>query len=115
MDFLVTINVLGFLGNQALDYSNVEKPLRDPTAQTTRGKRVAMKCSRFLGIFLLTRLKPLEKKLIYGMLLLLLLLSRLSRVQLYVTPIDSSPPGSSAPGILQARILECVAFAFSNA
>ena len=41
--------------------------------------------------------------------LLLLLLSRLSRVQLYVTPIDSSPPGSSAPGILHARILECVA------
>ena len=51
MGFLVTINVLGFLGNQALDYSNVEKPFRDPTAQTTRGKRVAMKCSRFLGHF----------------------------------------------------------------
>ena len=43
MDFLVTINVLGFLGNQALDYLNVEKPLRDPAAQTTRGKRVAVK------------------------------------------------------------------------
>ena len=25
-------------------------------------------------------------------------------------PIDSSPPGSSVPGILQARILECVPF-----
>ena len=29
-------------------------------------------------------------------------------------PIDSSPPGSSIPGILQARILEWVAISFSN-
>ena len=30
-------------------------------------------------------------------------------------PIDSSPPGSPIPGILQARILEWVAISFSNA
>ena len=30
-------------------------------------------------------------------------------------PIDGSPPGSSVPGILQARILEWVASSFSNA
>ena len=30
-------------------------------------------------------------------------------------PIDSSPPGSSVPGILQARILEWAAISFSNA
>ena len=30
-------------------------------------------------------------------------------------PIDGSPPGSPVPGILQARILECVAISFSNA
>ena len=30
-------------------------------------------------------------------------------------PMDSSPPGSSVPGILQARILEWVAMSFSNA
>ena len=30
-------------------------------------------------------------------------------------PIDRSPPGSSVPGILQARILEWVAMSFSNA
>ena len=30
-------------------------------------------------------------------------------------PIDSSPLGSSVPGILQARILERVAISFSNA
>ena len=30
-------------------------------------------------------------------------------------PIDSSPPGSTTPGILQARALEWVAISFSNA
>ena len=30
-------------------------------------------------------------------------------------PIDGSPPGSSVPGILQARILEWGAISFSNA
>ena len=30
-------------------------------------------------------------------------------------PIDSSPPGSSIPGILQAKTLEWVAISFSNA
>ena len=30
-------------------------------------------------------------------------------------PIDSSPPGSVVPGILQARTLEWVAISFSNA
>ena len=30
-------------------------------------------------------------------------------------PIDGNPPGSSVPGILQARTLECVAISFSNA
>ena len=45
--------------------------------------------------------------------LLLLLLSRFSRVRLCATPIDGSPPGSPVPGILQARVLEWVAIAFS--
>ena len=30
-------------------------------------------------------------------------------------PIDSSPPGSAGPGILQARTLEWVAISFSSA
>ena len=30
-------------------------------------------------------------------------------------PIDGSPPGSSVPGILQARTLEWVAISFSDA
>ena len=45
---------------------------------------------------------------------LLLLLSRFSHVWL-CDPIDSSPPGSPVPGILQARTLEWVAISFSNA
>ena len=39
-------------------------------------------------------------------------------LQLYLTlcdPIDCSPPSSPAPGIFQARTLECVAISFSNA
>ena len=53
-------------------------------------------------------------ELIGNLLLLLLLLSRFSRVQL-CDPIDGSPPGSAVPGILQARTLEWVAISFSNA
>ena len=30
-------------------------------------------------------------------------------------PIDGSPPGSTIPGILQARTVEWVAISFSNA
>ena len=44
----------------------------------------------------------------------LVLLSHFSRVRL-CDPIDSSPPGSPVPGILQARTLEWVAISFSNA
>ena len=44
---------------------------------------------------------------------LLLLLSLQSCPTLY-DPIDSSPPGSPVPGILQARTLEWVAISFSN-
>ena len=46
-------------------------------------------------------------------LLLLLLLSRFSRVRLR-DAIDGSPQGSPVPGILQARVLEWVAISFSN-
>ena len=52
--------------------------------------------------------------LIFQILLLLLLLSIQSCLTL-CDPIDSSPPGSPVPGILQARTLEWVAISFSNA
>ena len=41
-----------------------------------------------------------------------------AQLQLCLTlcdPIDSNPPGSPVPGILQARTLEWVAISFSNA
>ena len=47
--------------------------------------------------------------------LLLLLLSHFICVQLCATPEMGSLPGSSVPGILQARTLEWVAISFSNA
>ena len=47
-------------------------------------------------------------------LMLLMLLSRFSRVRL-CDPIDGSPPGSPVPGIFQTRTLEWVAISFSNA
>ena len=39
----------------------------------------------------------------------------LQSCQTLCDPIDSSPPGSSVPGILQARTLEWVAISVSNA
>ena len=55
---------------------------------------------------------------IYLSSLLLLLLLPAKSLQLCPAlwdPIDGSPPGSSVPGILQARTLEWVAISFSNA
>ena len=51
--------------------------------------------------------------IVFTCLLLLLLLSRFSHVQL-CDPVDSSPPGSALPGILQAITLEWVAVSFSS-
>ena len=55
----------------------------------------------------------IKDHIISRVLLLLLLLSRFSRVRL-CDPIDGSPPGSPVPGVLQARTLEWVAISFSN-
>ena len=45
----------------------------------------------------------------------LLLLLSLQSCPTLCDPIDSNPPGSPVPGILQARTLEWVAISFSNA
>ena len=47
--------------------------------------------------------------------MLLLSLQLLQSCLTLCNPIDSSPPGSPIPGILQARTLEWVAISFSNA
>ena len=46
---------------------------------------------------------------------MLLLAKSLQSCPTLCDPIDSSPPGSPVPGILQARTLEQVAISFSNA
>ena len=50
-----------------------------------------------------------------GLILGMLLLLSLQSCPTLCDPIDSSPPGSTVPGILQARTLEWVAISFSNA
>ena len=55
-----------------------------------------------------------EQSSIKHILQLPLLLSHFSHVRPCADPIDSSPPGSSVPGIHQARTLEWVAIAFPN-
>ena len=62
-------------------------------------------------------IKTLQKMGIEGTYLnmLLLLLSRVSRVRLFTTPWTAAYlPGSSVPGIFQARVLEWVAISFSR-
>ena len=56
----------------------------------------------------------LESVIFFKRSLLLLLLS-LQSCPTLCDPIDSSPPGSPIPGILQARTLEWVAISFSTA
>ena len=50
----------------------------------------------------------------HPLLLLLLLLSHISRVRLFATPWTVALPGSSVHGISQARVLEWTAIAFST-
>ena len=90
------------------------------------GQNTGVGCHSLLhGIFLTQGLNPgllhcrqtlylLSHKGSPNPFLLLLLLSRFSRVRL-CDPKDSSPPGSPVPGILQARTLEWVAISFSSA
>ena len=76
-------------------------------AASPRSPSVEEKCMVLPGCHLSTRNLKTPP-------LLLLRQSRFSRVRL-CDPIDGSPPGSPIPGILQARVLEWVAIAFSNA
>ena len=64
--------------------------------------------------YLLSLFYSRERQYTERLLLLLLLLSRFSRIWL-CDPRNSSPPGSPVPGIVQARTLEWVAISFSNA
>ena len=89
--------------------------LRKDICDTCNLQRISMKIihAEFLQ-FKKKENKQHNRKWINDMNMLLLLLSRFNRVRL-CDPIDSSPPGSPVPGILQARTLEWVAIPFSSA
>ena len=70
-------------------------------------------CVSCVGKWILYTEAP-GKPVYVNTILLLLLLSRFSRVRL-CDHRDGSPPGSPVPGIFQARTLEWLAISFSNA
>ena len=73
-------------------------------------------CQEFTDTLYLFYLKKFSSVLNFLEILLLLLAAKSLRSCLTLCdPIDGSPPGSSIPGILQARTLEWVAISFSNA
>ena len=74
-------------------------------------KTVSLTSSALAGIFFTTSTTWQAQKSLLLLLLLLILQSCLT----LCNPIDGGPPGSPVPGILQARIMEWVAIAFSNA
>ena len=68
-----------------------------------------------LEIVTLSEVSQTKKEKTHMISLMLLLLSRQSCPTTLCDPVDGTPPGSSIPGILQARTLEWVAISFSNA
>ena len=71
-------------------------------------KVIKVKCGYKAGVLMLwMRLVPLQEAAAAA--------KSLQSCPNLCSPIDSSPPGFSIPGILQARILEWVAISFSNA
>ena len=61
------------------------------------------------------RLEPVLYKISYCLVAAATAAKSLQSCPTLCDPIDSSPPGSAIPGILQARTLEWVAISFSNA
>ena len=72
----------------------------------TTGKNIALTIQTFVGKVM---------SLLFNMLSAAVAAKSLQSCPTLCDPIDGSPPGFPIPGILQARILECVAISFSNA
>ena len=72
----------------------------------TTGKTIALTLWTFVGKVM---------SLLFNMLSAAAAAKSLQSCSTLCDPIDSSPPGSPVPGILQARTLEWVAISFSNA
>ena len=82
----------------------------DITSVTYIYFKVILTCPALAGGFFITEL-PGKPCLLYSAAAAKSLQSCLTLCD----PIDSNPPGSPIPGILQARTLEWVAISFSNA
>ena len=75
-------------------------------AEFTRPSNILLNSfDHYYGVFINTELKLIS----------MLLLQLLQLCPILCDPVDGSPPGSTIPGILQARTLEWVAISFSNA
>ena len=98
-------SVHGILKARILEWVGISFPSRSSCSRNQT--QVSCIAGRFFTIWA-TREALLNK------MILLQLRSYFSRVRL-CDPIDSSPPGSPVPGILQARTLEWVAISFSKA
>ena len=72
----------------------------------TTGKTIALTRQTFVGKVM---------SLLFNMLSAAAVAKSLQSCPTLCDPIDGSPPGSSIPGILQARTLEWVAISFSKA
>ena len=96
--------------------SQLRPTLCDHTDCSTPGFSVHHQLPELLKLTTIKSVMPSNHLILCRPLLLLYYAAKL--LQLCPTlcdPIDSSPPGSRVPGILQARTLEWVAISFSNA
>ena len=106
-------------GNQH-QYSCLEKPIDGGTWQSAVLEVTKSRTGHSNFTFLGTKCKGhrVEYKTSFQSLYSLMHAAAAKSLQWCPTlcdPIDSSPPGSAFPGILQARTLEWVAISFSNA
>ena len=86
----------------AIDFIVIEKP----NCSGCRGRKLVFMHVHFLSLF---------PKLQASLEVTSAAAKSLQSCPTLCDPIDGSPPGSSVPGILQARTLEWVAISFSNA
>ena len=88
-----------------------DRHVRAFVEEKKKKRKPSRACPQVWGSHQVTDLKLNSCKLM----LLLTTTKSLQSCPTLCDPTDGSPPGSPAPGILQARTLEWVAIAFSNA
>ena len=114
MDWLDLLAVQGTLKNLLQHHSSKASILRCSAFFTVQLSHPYMTTGKTIA---LTRRTFVDKEmsLLFNMLSAAAAAKSLQSFPTLCDPIDGSPPGSPVPGILQARTLEWVAIAFSNA